>query len=110
MGGELPFPFFFLFVLIVQLAITIPVSIGGFGVHEGAWVVVMGNVGVPASEAFLFALLLHTISLFISLPGGVLYAIHRPKLAALGAARSEVDGSENPKVKKEIVEYTKTGG
>jgi hypothetical protein len=102
-GGELPFPFFFLFVLIVQLAITIPVSIGGFGVHEGAWVVVMGNVGVPASEAFLFALLLHTISLIISLPGGILYAIHRPKLAAWQETRSEGKGSDIPKVKEEVV-------
>jgi glycosyltransferase 2 family protein len=82
MGGEAPIGYFFIFTLIVQLAMSIPISIGSLGVHEGAWVVVLGTVGVAPGEAFLFALLLRTVNLLVSLPGGVLYAIYSPQLAA----------------------------
>lgn len=84
-GGSLPFSFFFLFILIVQIAILIPVSIGGFGVHEGAWVVVMGTAGVPPADALGYALLAHAVGLIVSLPGGMLYAVHRPQLAGRNA-------------------------
>ena len=89
MGGVLPFGFFFLFILIVQIALLIPISVGGLGVHEGAWVIVMGRVGVPASDALLYALLLRIINVLVSLPGGVLYAIHSPQLTTPQASKNE---------------------
>jgi glycosyltransferase 2 family protein len=81
-GGQAPISYFFIFTLIVQLAMSIPISIGSLGVHEGAWVVVLGSVGVSPGEALLFALLLRTVNLVVSLPGGVLYALHSPQMAA----------------------------
>ena len=88
LGGEAPISYFFIFTLVVQLAMFIPISIGSWGVHEGVWVVVLGSIGVTPGEALLFALLLRTINLLVSLPGGVLYALHSPQLAAAQAQLS----------------------
>jgi glycosyltransferase 2 family protein len=88
-GGRLPFGYFFIFTFVVQLAMSIPVTIGSLGVHEGAWVVVLGSVGVAPGQALLFALVLRTVSLCVSLPGGVLYALYRPHLPEVTPAVSE---------------------
>jgi glycosyltransferase 2 family protein len=77
----LPIGYFFLFILIVQLAIALPISVGGLGVHEGAWVLILGSAGIVPEEALLFALLLRTVGLLVSLPGGVLVALYKPYIA-----------------------------
>jgi glycosyltransferase 2 family protein len=82
LGGQLSLSLFFVFTLIVQLAMSIPISIGSLGVHEGAWVVLLGGVGIIASEALVFAILLRTINLAVSLPGGYFYAVYKPQLSA----------------------------
>jgi glycosyltransferase 2 family protein len=91
-GGTLPIQYFFIFVLIVQLAISLPISIGGLGVHEGAWVVVLGSAGVNHSEAFLFALLLRVVGLIVSLPGGLLYAFYSPRISRLKPEHGDEPG------------------
>lgn len=69
-----------LFVLLVPaiaVAITLPISIGGFGVREGLGVVLFGRVGVPAPEAFAFELLSHLVAVAVSAWGGILFALRR---------------------------------
>jgi len=67
-----------LFVLLVPaiaVAITLPISIGGFGVREGLGVVLFGRVGVGAPEAFAFELLSHLVAVLVSAWGGILFAL-----------------------------------
>jgi len=69
-----------LFVLLVPaiaVAITLPISIGGFGVREGLGVVLFGRVGVPVPEAFAFELLSHLVAVAVSAWGGILFALRR---------------------------------
>jgi hypothetical protein len=50
---------------------AIPVSLNGWGVREGAIVVLAGPLGVPAPEALLVSMTLGVLSMLASLPGAV---------------------------------------
>ena len=57
-------------VLILSAA---PVSIGGFGVREGAYVLLLGYAGISASDATLFSLLTAAVFALASLPGALVW-------------------------------------
>ena len=81
-NGEVYLGYFFLFVPVVQLVKWVPVSAAGLGVQEGAWVWLLGQVDVAAGEALLFGLVLRGIShVLATLPGGILFALHSPRLS-----------------------------
>jgi hypothetical protein len=58
---------------LVVLVSSLPISVSGWGVREGAMVVAFGLAGVPASSALLLSILLGLVSTVISLGGGVLW-------------------------------------
>ena len=49
----------------------LPVTVGGFGVREGAMVVLFSLVGIATTEAFAVALVTRMFNLFSDLPGGI---------------------------------------
>ncbi len=57
------------------VATMLPFSVAGFGVREGAFVVILGTGGVPAADATLLSLLAVLAMTFASLPGGVALAL-----------------------------------
>lgn len=57
----------------VILVTTLPISIAGWGVREGAMVAAFGLVGVPAADAFALSVLFGLAVLASGLPGGVLW-------------------------------------
>ncbi|MBL4690700.1 MAG: flippase-like domain-containing protein [Rhodospirillales bacterium] len=59
----------------VMLATAIPISIGGWGVREGAMVATFGLVGVPTEGGLVLSVLAGLIGIMVSLPGGVLWSI-----------------------------------
>jgi hypothetical protein len=66
---------FFLFEPIIFIITAIPVSVGGWGVQEGAFVHLFGFAGVPPNEAIALSLLVKTGLLVASLPGGLLFML-----------------------------------
>lgn len=62
-------------VPLVMLVTMIPVSIAGWGVREGAMVVALGMVGVPASSAFSLSLLFGLVVAVASLPGAMIWML-----------------------------------
>jgi glycosyltransferase 2 family protein len=62
-------------VVIASLATVIPLSPGGLGFREAAYVWALGAFGIPRSEALAFALLVLAILLATSLVGGIVYVI-----------------------------------
>ena len=54
---------------IVTLVTLVPISIGGFGVREGSYVVLLGGVSIAASDATLISVLSVATLLVASLPG-----------------------------------------
>jgi len=53
----------------VTLVTLVPISIGGFGVREGSYVVLLGSVSIAASDATLISVLSVATLLIASLPG-----------------------------------------
>jgi uncharacterized protein (TIRG00374 family) len=68
---DLPVRFttFLLVIPIILFLVRIPISFDGFGIQEGLYVGLFARAGVPASEAFLLALLGRMITLIGVLPG-----------------------------------------
>lgn len=61
-------------VLILQV---LPVGISGLGVREGALVLFLTPLGVPAAQAVALGLLLYALNLVVSLAGAPAFALHR---------------------------------
>jgi hypothetical protein len=60
------------------LASAMPVSIGGWGVREGAIILLAAPLGVPPAEALLVSLTIGVLNVVASLPGAlVLLRSHR---------------------------------
>lgn len=64
-------------VPIVLLSMMLPISIAGWGVREGAMVLVLGLMGVPAEGALALGFLLGLALLAEGVPGGVLWVTMR---------------------------------
>jgi glycosyltransferase 2 family protein len=73
----------------VILVLTLPISIAGWGVREGAMVAAFAFVGVVEGDAFVMSILFGLIGVVFALPGGLLWLIG-------GYSREEVE-EELPK-------------
>jgi glycosyltransferase 2 family protein len=61
------------FVPLVMCLAAIPISPGGLGVREGLAVVILTAMGITAAKALPLTLIIYLISIFWSLPGGLLF-------------------------------------
>lgn len=78
----------------VLILATIPISIGGFGVREGGFVVLLGSAGVTATDATLLSLLTAAAYALATLPGGLLlFRKVSQRLRRGGAGRSGSGGT-----------------
>lgn len=59
----------------VILVMTLPISIAGWGVREGAMVAAFAFVGVAEGDAFVMSILFGLIGVVFALPGGVLWLL-----------------------------------
>lgn len=57
----------------IVLVTTLPISIGGWGVREGAAVLAFGFVGVPAADALALSVAFGLTQIAVGLPGGALW-------------------------------------
>jgi hypothetical protein len=70
----IPISDYFIFIPIVLIIQTIPVSLGGLGPRELAYVEIFKYYGIAASAAFSFSLVADVaVNLFIGLIGGIIY-------------------------------------
>jgi uncharacterized membrane protein YbhN (UPF0104 family) len=61
----------------ILLVAALPISIAGFGVREGGFVVLLGEFGVSAADATLLSLLSVVALAIASAPGGIAIALRR---------------------------------
>ncbi len=74
--------YFFIFLPLVGVAASIPISIAGLGIREAAFVILFGKVGVSEEIALSLSLLSFIVMCMISLIGGVEYLrVGKPKEA-----------------------------
>jgi glycosyltransferase 2 family protein len=75
MGGVITFAQGLAFVPPVVLAATIPISVAGWGVREGAMVVALGYVGVSATDAVTISVIFGLLMITAGLPGGLVWLL-----------------------------------
>jgi uncharacterized protein (TIRG00374 family) len=75
---EVPLLDYFIFIPVILLVLTIPITIGGFGVREGLYVQILGYYGILAATAVGFSLIADTaFMLAIGLIGAVVYVVRK---------------------------------
>ena len=74
---DAPLSAFLLLAPLVTLVTMVPISVGGWGVREGAMVTALGLVSIPPSVALAVSIQFGLIMLVVGLPGGVLAFIGR---------------------------------
>jgi hypothetical protein len=67
---------FFLYMPVIGAVSMVPVSINGWGLQEGAFIVFFGRAGLARAEALSLGFLYHLVAVLISLAGGVLWLIY----------------------------------
>jgi len=80
----------------VLILATAPVSIGGFGVREGSFVLLLGYAGVSATNATLFSLLSAAAFALASLPGALVLLRRAPRPVAADADQRGAGSARTP--------------
>ena len=75
----------------VFLVTTLPISIAGWGVREGATVAALGLIGVPSEGALVLSLLSGIIFLVVCLPGGIVWMMSSEKRTDIANAMSSLE-------------------
>ena len=78
LGLHVALAYFFLFVPLLAVIVSLPISLNGIGVREGAGVVLFGLVGVTHSLAFTLQFTTYLVALAVSLIGGVVFLARIP--------------------------------
>ena len=78
LGADVSFSLLAVAAPMVLLATVLPISIAGFGVREGSYVVLLGAAGVSHTDATLISLLTGVSLAAASLGGGVALLIRSP--------------------------------
>jgi hypothetical protein len=76
--------YFFLFVPLLAVLVSLPVSLNGIGVREGAGIVMFGLIGVGRSSAFALQFTTYLVAVAVSLLGGVVFLARLPHRRAAG--------------------------
>ncbi len=88
LGLSIPLPYFFLFVPLLAVIVSLPISFNGIGVREGAGVVLFGLVGASRAQAFSLQFTTYLVAVAVSLLGGVVFLARLPGRRA-GARSAE---------------------
>ena len=72
-GISVPLIIFFILVPIAMFFRRLPISLDGFGLHEGVFVLILPLFAVAKTDAFLLGISTHLLAIAVMLPGGYLY-------------------------------------
>lgn len=73
LGMHVPLYFYFIAIPVVSLIAFLPISINGFGIREGAFVLVFSTIHVPVATSLLLALLMDVQVLLFGVIGACMY-------------------------------------
>jgi uncharacterized protein (TIRG00374 family) len=72
-GAGVPIAYLFVLILPVVLVSTVPVSIAGWGVREGAMVTAFAYAGLPQGDGLAISLLFGALYLLLGIAGGAVW-------------------------------------
>lgn len=82
LGIRVPIVYFFLFVPLLAVIVSLPISLNGIGVREGAGIVMFGLVGVDRAHAFSLQFVTYLVAMVVSLLGGLVFLVRIPRRRA----------------------------
>jgi glycosyltransferase 2 family protein len=84
LGVRVSMGYYFLFVPVLAALVSLPISLNGLGVREGAGVVLFQMSGMTKEQAFTVPFLTYVLSVVISLLGGLIFISRTPLRALQG--------------------------
>lgn len=81
LGVRVAASYYFLFVPVLAALISLPISLNGIGVREGAAVVLFQMAGMTRQQSFAIPFLTYLLSVLISLLGGLIFVSRPPRRA-----------------------------
>ncbi len=78
---------------LVVLIMTVPISIGGWGVRETAMVALFGLIGVPNESALVLSVLIGLIGITAALPAGLVWLLTRDRGETMDYQAPELDSA-----------------
>jgi hypothetical protein len=82
LGLHVPTAYFFLFVPLLAVIVSLPISLNGIGVREGAGILLFGLVGLDRGSAFALQFGTYLIAVGVSLIGGLVFLVRIPSRRA----------------------------
>ena len=74
LGVRIHLGYYVVFISLISSLLVLPISVSGVGVREWGYVMLFGQVGVPAAVALSMSLAFYLVNVLSGLVGGVLYA------------------------------------
>lgn len=99
LGVQISIAYYFLFVPVLAFLISLPISLNGIGVREGAAVVLFQLAGLTREQSFSIPFLTYVIAVLVSLLGGLIFVSRTPRRAIgrhLERRRLERTMEQNP--------------
>lgn len=81
-GLHIALTYFFLFVPLLAVIVSLPISFNGIGVREGAGIVLFGWVGVSRTAAFSLQFTTYLVAVAVSMLGAVVFLARIPRRRA----------------------------
>ena len=81
LGVRISLAYYFLFVPVLAALISLPISLNGLGVREGAAVVLFQLAGLSREQSFSIPFLTYMLAVMISLLGGFIFISRTPRRA-----------------------------
>lgn len=78
LGLSVPVTYFFLFVPLLAVIVSLPISLNGIGVREGAGIILFGLVGVDRTQAFSLQFTTYLVGVAVSLLGVLIFLGRMP--------------------------------
>ncbi len=79
MGDQSSLLYYVIFVPIISLAASLPISIGGTGPREQTTILLFRKIGVPAEVAFSIGFITYIVSMISTLPGALVFLLRKGK-------------------------------
>lgn len=91
LGGGISVLHIFLFTPLITFVLLIPISIGGIGLNQSAYVFFFNLVDVPEEKSLAISLIMQAIIIVASLPGGVLWWRKRSLRLPESSSKAAID-------------------
>ena len=97
LGLHVAAAYFFLFVPLLAVIVSLPISLNGIGVREGAGILLFGMVGLNRASAFALQFGTYLVAVGVSLIGGLVFLARIPGRRARAKAQPPAEDPRRPR-------------